>query len=204
MKMPLVPCPDCGNECSPLAVSCPKCGRPFSEVELAQSAHASTIQNDLTNAEKLIPGDKVKTSLEKKEVSHEDAKARLERRRKEIGNTGWIKKFESLKPRAGKTRKQIEAVIGSPTSVSISGNGKTLCKWEAKGFHFTLGFNGGSADAICIEEPKGLSGSALLTIILGILLLVIFAKCQSHIGETQRGLDRIEERREQHWQEGAN
>lgn len=29
--MPLVKCPECGNECSDKAEFCPKCGYPFSE-----------------------------------------------------------------------------------------------------------------------------------------------------------------------------
>lgn len=32
--MNLAPCPDCGNDCSPLATLCPKCGRPFKPGDL--------------------------------------------------------------------------------------------------------------------------------------------------------------------------
>ncbi len=36
----LIPCPDCGNQVSRYATSCPKCGRPFSSENIvAQAAH---------------------------------------------------------------------------------------------------------------------------------------------------------------------
>lgn len=40
--MNLAPCPDCGNSCSLLAQTCPKCGRPFQAGELESAATAST------------------------------------------------------------------------------------------------------------------------------------------------------------------
>lgn len=36
--MNLAPCPDCGNCCSLLAQTCPKCGRPFDRGELERIA----------------------------------------------------------------------------------------------------------------------------------------------------------------------
>lgn len=36
--MTLAPCPDCGNSCSLLAQTCPKCGRPFEIGELERIA----------------------------------------------------------------------------------------------------------------------------------------------------------------------
>ena len=39
--MNLAPCPDCGNSCSLLAQSCPKCGRPFEPRELESGAKNS-------------------------------------------------------------------------------------------------------------------------------------------------------------------
>jgi hypothetical protein len=38
--MPLVSCPDCGNQCSSLAPFCPKCGRPFKAGELQETVSA--------------------------------------------------------------------------------------------------------------------------------------------------------------------
>jgi hypothetical protein len=39
--MNLAPCPDCGNSCSLLAQTCPKCGRPFEAGELERIASMS-------------------------------------------------------------------------------------------------------------------------------------------------------------------
>ena len=39
--MNLAPCPDCGNSCSLLAQTCPKCGRPFERGELEGIASVS-------------------------------------------------------------------------------------------------------------------------------------------------------------------
>jgi hypothetical protein len=39
--MNLAPCPDCGNSCSLLAQTCPRCGRPFEKGELERTALAS-------------------------------------------------------------------------------------------------------------------------------------------------------------------
>src|SRR5687767_15106802 len=39
--MNLAPCPDCGNPCSLLAQTCPKCVRPFQRGELEHIAMAS-------------------------------------------------------------------------------------------------------------------------------------------------------------------
>ena len=39
--MTLAPCPDCGNSCSLLAQTCPKCGRPFEVDELELIASGS-------------------------------------------------------------------------------------------------------------------------------------------------------------------
>jgi hypothetical protein len=39
--MNLAPCPDCGNPCSLLAQTCPKCGRPFERGELERIASVS-------------------------------------------------------------------------------------------------------------------------------------------------------------------
>lgn len=39
--MNLAPCPDCGNSCSLLAQTCPKCGRPFEVGELERIASVS-------------------------------------------------------------------------------------------------------------------------------------------------------------------
>lgn len=39
--MSLASCPDCGNSCSLLAQTCPKCGRPFERGELERIASVS-------------------------------------------------------------------------------------------------------------------------------------------------------------------
>lgn len=42
--MPLIACPDCGNEVSDKAPACPKCGRPISTpiVQVVESSSGST------------------------------------------------------------------------------------------------------------------------------------------------------------------
>jgi len=39
--MPLTPCPDCGNQCSLIAVACPKCGRPLRTDNLQEPAQVN-------------------------------------------------------------------------------------------------------------------------------------------------------------------
>jgi hypothetical protein len=57
-------------------------------------------------------------------------------------------KFVSLGTIAGKTKDEIIAVAGQPTSISSLGNGKTLLQWQATGCHVALRFNGEICDGI--------------------------------------------------------
>ena len=61
-------------------------------------------------------------------------------------------KFKSLGTLSGKTRSEIEAVVGPPNAVSAVGNGKTLCQWMATGYHVALVFDGNTCEGISHES----------------------------------------------------
>ena len=72
---------------------------------------------------------------------------------------GWLvkapgralqQKFISLGNFQGQTRKQIEAVVGPPNSISAVGNG-TLCQWMATGYHIAVLFDGDVCKGITHE-----------------------------------------------------
>lgn len=60
------------------------------------------------------------------------------------------KGFASLGEVPGKTRSEIEAVVGPPSSISGMPNGGTLLQWQivnqAGGYHIAMAFD---ADGIC-------------------------------------------------------
>jgi hypothetical protein len=46
----LIPCPDCGRECSKLAQTCPNCGRPLAPVPASPATHPSdALHNQVVN-----------------------------------------------------------------------------------------------------------------------------------------------------------
>lgn len=49
-------------------------------------------------------------------------------------------KFQNLGVLTGKTRAEIEAVVGPPNSISSVAGGKILCQWIETGFHVALLF----------------------------------------------------------------
>ena len=68
---------------------------------------------------------------------------------------GWLvrakgralqQQFVNLGVLQGKSRSDIEAVVGSPNSVSAAGPDTVLCQWMATGYHIALLFD---ADNIC-------------------------------------------------------
>ena len=61
-------------------------------------------------------------------------------------------KFESLGDMTGKTKDEIIAVVGPPTSVSELPDGKTLLQWQTTGCHMALRFDGDAFDGITHEH----------------------------------------------------
>lgn len=61
-------------------------------------------------------------------------------------------KFESLGDMTGKTKDEIIAVVGAPTTVSELPDGKTLLQWQATGCHMALRFAGDLFDGITHEH----------------------------------------------------
>ena len=56
------------------------------------------------------------------------------------------RKFVELGTLSGKTRAEIEAAVGAPSSVSATADGGTLIQWMATGYHIALTFD---AQGIC-------------------------------------------------------
>jgi hypothetical protein len=50
-------------------------------------------------------------------------------------------KFVSLGKMTGKTRNEIQAVVGPPNSISAMAGGKVLCQWMATGYHIAILFD---------------------------------------------------------------
>jgi len=61
-------------------------------------------------------------------------------------------KFVALGTLAGRTKDEIIAEVGPPTSVSGLPDGKTLLQWQATGCHMALRFNGDICDGITHEH----------------------------------------------------
>lgn len=51
-------------------------------------------------------------------------------------------KFVGLGILKGKTKDEIISIVGPPNSISAATNGKTLCQWQATGYHIALLFDG--------------------------------------------------------------
>lgn len=51
-------------------------------------------------------------------------------------------KFRMLGALPGKTRAEIVAAVGEPTSISVAAAGRTLLQWQATGCHMALLFEG--------------------------------------------------------------
>ncbi|MGB5064632.1 MAG: hypothetical protein WBQ37_12860 [Candidatus Competibacter sp.] len=60
-------------------------------------------------------------------------------------------RFASLGTIAGKSRQEIIASVGSPTSFSTMPEGKTLLQWQATGYHIALLFNGDVCEGVIHE-----------------------------------------------------
>lgn len=58
------------------------------------------------------------------------------------------RKFVALGNVMGKTKSEIIAQVGPPTSISALAAGKTLLQWQATGCHMALRFNGESCEGI--------------------------------------------------------
>lgn len=60
-------------------------------------------------------------------------------------------RFASLGTIAGKSRQEIIASVGSPTSFSTMPEGKTLLQWQATSYHIALLFNGDVCEGVTHE-----------------------------------------------------
>ena len=58
-------------------------------------------------------------------------------------------KFFSLNPLRGKTRLQIEAVVGPSSSFSAMAHNQVLLQWIETGYHVALIFSDNTPNAIC-------------------------------------------------------
>ena len=61
-------------------------------------------------------------------------------------------KFVSLGDMSGKTKEEIIAVVGQPSSVSALPDGRTLLQWQATGCHMALQFNSEMFEALTHEH----------------------------------------------------
>jgi hypothetical protein len=57
-------------------------------------------------------------------------------------------KFVSLGTLSGRTKDEVVAVVGAPSSISAIGEGQTLLQWQATGCHMALRFTGEICDGI--------------------------------------------------------
>lgn len=62
------------------------------------------------------------------------------------------KKFVELGNIQGKTKEEIIAKVGRPTSISAAGPDQTLLQWQATGCHMALLFTGEKCDGITHEH----------------------------------------------------
>jgi len=68
-----------------------------------------------------------------------------------VPGTNLQTKFRNLGTLKGRTRSEIEAVVGPPNSVSATADGKTLCQWMATGYHVCLLFQEDVCDGVTHE-----------------------------------------------------
>jgi len=61
------------------------------------------------------------------------------------------RKFNKVGTLRGKSFHTIVAIVGSPTSRSVTGNGKTLYQWMATGYHIALLFDGDICEGVTHE-----------------------------------------------------
>lgn len=60
-------------------------------------------------------------------------------------------KFAQLGELKGRSRLEIEAVVGPPNAVSAIAEGKSVCQWMQTGYHIALLFNGDTCEGITHE-----------------------------------------------------
>ncbi|HVF51803.1 MAG TPA: hypothetical protein VNA19_17095 [Pyrinomonadaceae bacterium] len=66
----------------------------------------------------------------------------LEAINKQVTEPGRLlaQKFRSLGNMTGKTRAEIERVVGAPNSISAMGDGNVMCQWLVAGYHIAIAF----------------------------------------------------------------
>jgi hypothetical protein len=52
-----------------------------------------------------------------------------------------VHKFAALGNMTGKTRAEIERVVGLPNSITAMGDGNILCQWLVTGYHIAIAFD---------------------------------------------------------------
>ncbi len=60
-------------------------------------------------------------------------------------------KFVQLGELKGKSRQEIEAVVGPPNAVSAIAEGKSVCQWMQTGYHIALLFSGETCEGVTHE-----------------------------------------------------
>ena len=63
-------------------------------------------------------------------------------------------KFIDLGVVVGKTRKEIESIVGQPNSISAIAGGKILCQWMATGYHIALIFKDNICEGVSHESAN--------------------------------------------------
>ena len=61
-------------------------------------------------------------------------------------------KFVKLGQLKGRTKAEIVAAVGPPSSISVAAGGKTLCQWMATGYHVALLFDGEICEGVTHES----------------------------------------------------
>ena len=61
------------------------------------------------------------------------------------------RKFAAAGKLAGRTKSEIIALVGPPSSITGLPNGKTLCQWMATGYHIALRFDGEICEGVTHE-----------------------------------------------------
>jgi hypothetical protein len=64
-------------------------------------------------------------------------------------------KFDSLEPLKGKTRAEVENVVGPPQGCRESGENKISCDWQIHRYLMTLKFDGDVCEGVVIEIVRG-------------------------------------------------
>ena len=68
-----------------------------------------------------------------------------------MSTQGVKRKFSDMGVIAGRTKEDVIACVGSPSSISAVGDGIELLQWQITGYHIALKFTNGICDGVTHE-----------------------------------------------------